>query len=645
MTKPAELFAVEQPPRPAYVAYGNSITAGWCAGGAGYPQRLAEMNGWEPVNLGLPSVRIEPSHGDVIGGAAHARRAALVTIMVGIEELYHCDRPATGPFQAMLQRLRDTIGESDRDAVKKEADARAVLGLGAAAGAVATAIAARGPLPVVVVTPPVSWHEGKACGGPSKATPVDLRAQLVAAVEARRKAGDHALYVVDGPLLLPTAYMSDGVHPSADGMREVATNLNAQLGFGRVQWTVTSCPPLTVEVRGIKPGGWFDLYWGDAAGTAGPKVLDPSQLDQRTGGPLGCAGRSLMLAPRGKEARQADKDGRATVVVGQVAAAEACASLVFEVVEADGCTNSRLGSLPCKLRDASLQTCAQVATPHDSLSGTPAELWPHPPPAPPAAAAAAPPPKAKQGPKPKPKPEAKPAAKAAGNDAKANAAPPKAGGGGGPGCEGWCSSAKHCSNGAKCGGCSFCPHPSAQPPQPSASETAPPGYFTDGSDDAILGEGADEEVAVGDRSQYFDDEPTSGERIARMLRMAAAGAASALAVVAFTAALFKVVSRAMRRRRRKHYAAVLIPVHVELGGETHVLALECDGCKTLKALKVMIAEAVAEVAGVDVAPAALSVDAEDEEEGYTPIDKDDHVKSGRLRRALSLRVTRGRAQY
>ena len=143
MTKPAELFAVEQPPRPAYIAYGNSITAGWCAGGAGYPQRLAEMNGWEPVNLGLPSVRIEPSHGDVIGGAAHARRAALVTIMVGIEELYHCDRPATGPFQALLQRLRDTIGESDRDAVKKEADARAVLGLGAAAGAVATAIAAR----------------------------------------------------------------------------------------------------------------------------------------------------------------------------------------------------------------------------------------------------------------------------------------------------------------------------------------------------------------------------------------------------------------------------------------------------------------------------------------------------------------------
>ena len=368
MTKPAELFAVEQPPRPAYVAYGNSITAGWCAGGAGYPQRLAEMNGWEPVNLGLPSVRIEPSHGDVIGGAAHARRAALVTIMVGIEELYHCDRPATGPFQALLQRLRDTIGESDRDAVKKEADARAVLGLGAAAGAVATAIAARGPLPVVVVTPPVSWHEGKACGGPSKATPVDLRAQLVAAVDARRKAGDNALYVVDGPLLLPTAYMSDGVHPSADGMREVAANLNAQLGFGRVQWTVTSCPPLTVEVRGIKPGGWFDLYWGDAAGTDGPKVLDPSQLDQRTGGPLGCAGRSLMLAPRGKEARQADKDGRATVVVGQVAAAEACASLVFEVVAADGCTNSRLGSLPCNCRCFAADLL-QVAT--AILSGTP----------------------------------------------------------------------------------------------------------------------------------------------------------------------------------------------------------------------------------------------------------------------------------
>ena len=255
--------------------------------------------------------------------------------------------------------------------------------------------------------------------------------------------------------------------------------------------------PLTVEVRGIKPGGWFDLYWGDG-GRLGRGARQPARPEDQRAARL----RGTLADAGAARARQADKDGRATVVVGQVAAAEACASLVFEVVEADGCTNSRLGSLPC---NCAMLRCRPVRRwrRHDSLSGTPAELWPHPPPAPPAAAAASPPPKAKQGPKPKPKPDAKPAAKAAGNDAKANAAAPKAAaaGGGGPGCEGWCSSAKHCSNGAKCGGCSFCPHPSAQPPQPSASETAPPGYFTDGSDDAILGEGADEEVAVGDRSR------------------------------------------------------------------------------------------------------------------------------------------------
>ena len=57
-------------------------------------------------------------------------------------------------------------------------------------------------------------------------------------------------------------YLADGLHPNDLGMRELATNLNAQMGFSAVQYKVIKCPPLTLAVSGLGPDGWFDVYWG-----------------------------------------------------------------------------------------------------------------------------------------------------------------------------------------------------------------------------------------------------------------------------------------------------------------------------------------------------------------------------------------------
>ena len=164
-------------------------------------------------------------------------------------------------------------------------------------------------VPLVVVTPTVSWREGMPCTGPAAATPQQQREQISGAVRARQRGGDANLYLISGLQILPKQYVADGVHPTDLGQRELALNLDAEMGFGAVQFVVKSCPPLVVSVRGLVPGQWFDLYWGvrtEAPGLVG----GDSPEDWR-----GCKGRSLMLTPYGKVAAVASESGEATVTV------------------------------------------------------------------------------------------------------------------------------------------------------------------------------------------------------------------------------------------------------------------------------------------------------------------------------------------
>ena len=121
----------------------------------------------------------------------------------------------------------------------------------------------------------------------------------------------------------------------------------------------TSCPPLTLQLSGLSPLSWFDVYFGKP--TDAPHRVGSDGSDWH-----GCQGRALMLSPQGKVAGQADDSGSALVTISAIGAFDACHSLVFEVLEAKSCANSRVG---------------HVSTAFSSVVGTPAQRWKPPPPA------------------------------------------------------------------------------------------------------------------------------------------------------------------------------------------------------------------------------------------------------------------------
>lgn len=165
------------------------------------------------------------------------QRGDLVSVMIGTNEWDRCLRDPSGALHSFISELR----------------------------------AVQSQVPVVIVTPLVSWREGKPCSGATAATPEVIRKQLSDVVSARRAGGDAELYLVDGMKLVPGEYMSDGLHPDDRGMKEIALNLNAEMGFARIQYEVVSCPKLTLALRGLEPGTWFDVYWGAPADS--PQII------------------------------------------------------------------------------------------------------------------------------------------------------------------------------------------------------------------------------------------------------------------------------------------------------------------------------------------------------------------------------------
>ena len=103
---------------------------------------------------------------------------------------------------------------------------------------------------------------------------------------------------------MPSAYVPDGLHPNEEGTRELALNLNAQMGFSPIVYAIARCPSLVIDVWGLHPSSTIDVYWGVGEGTA--SVIPPHS----SGVHNGCEGRSLMLTPYGKVSTAADGDGR-----------------------------------------------------------------------------------------------------------------------------------------------------------------------------------------------------------------------------------------------------------------------------------------------------------------------------------------------
>ena len=67
VTEVPRLYDIPSPPdRVKYTAYGDEVTAGWCAPRS-YAQLLAELNGWSVLNLGVAGGMIASEHGTTIG--------------------------------------------------------------------------------------------------------------------------------------------------------------------------------------------------------------------------------------------------------------------------------------------------------------------------------------------------------------------------------------------------------------------------------------------------------------------------------------------------------------------------------------------------------------------------------------------------
>ena len=167
------------------------------------------------------------------------------------------------------------------------------------------------------------------------------------------------------------------------------------------------------------------------------------------------------------------------------------------------------------------------------------------------------------------------------------------------------------------------------------------GGLSDGLSDAEI----DAILAVAP-SPPFDANATAGRT--RLVYVAAGGAATGLSLILLVGGVMAAAHMAMqchqkcRRGARYRKAAgdvSLLPVTVEVGGVTQVLALELEGVRTLNALRGLIADAYAEVVGDEIARSSIHLEVEDEGGGFGRLEDGKPFKPTRLATAKSLYVT------
>ena len=189
------------PRRPfTYVAYGDSITQGFC-GSTPYPDQVGRLNNWRSINLGWGGLTFNPRHGPTIGRIP----ADLISIALGINDW------ATQIVCDLAPLINETVG-------------------GIRQGQPST--------PIVVMT--MFSHGSSAADvtvkrGVCQISMEEMRAQLRGEVLRLQRLGDNHIYVVEGGPLLPYSGLSDHLHPgSGVAQRTIAKNLNAEfhrLGF------------------------------------------------------------------------------------------------------------------------------------------------------------------------------------------------------------------------------------------------------------------------------------------------------------------------------------------------------------------------------------------------------------------------------
>ena len=279
------------------VFYGDSITQGFCADEP-YPEVLARMNNWEAINLGIGGMKTIGRHGKALGQL----KADIVMLAIGTNDWWDCH-----DIEGAIGQLIDGVRQTQRT------------------------------VPIVAVTPLVAHYEGTAkCGGGNGLEA--LRDQIRTAV-SKRSGRDSKLYVVEGKALLPLTWMGDRLHPTSDGMRELARNINAEMGYGALRWRlpngcVAGAATFSVEVEGATPHGALTAY---VAAERHDTFFGPhSPLDGQ------CPGRHLIVADGRQKHVVADGSGRAHINVPVQGGS--CASTLFQLLDAASCATTRVGS-------------------------------------------------------------------------------------------------------------------------------------------------------------------------------------------------------------------------------------------------------------------------------------------------------------
>ena len=211
----AELVAAEpwlSSSRLRYVAYGDSITHGWCGRGPSYAEALAAHVGYErmePINMGIQGLStgkgLMGRHGDAVG----ALQPDLITIMLGINDVL-----GGGRSEAELALIGRRVGQITAETRR------------AAPGAV-----------IAVITPiACAWLDVE----PLRA---EIRQQVLPrpSGEARLPINDPRLLLVEGGALLPQPLLLEGLHPTSEGKQAIAAALYAELGFSPIHRHAYTC--------------------------------------------------------------------------------------------------------------------------------------------------------------------------------------------------------------------------------------------------------------------------------------------------------------------------------------------------------------------------------------------------------------------
>lgn len=298
------------PRRLRYVAFGDSITHGWC-GSESYPGLLARWNGWDAVNLGLQGLAISGDSREV-GRAIGARRGDLVSILIGANNCLMCS--TCGRFKidvaALLRGLREVQPH----------------------------------VPIALVTL-VAGYDANTC-------PMEtLRARLR---DAAREVADDRVVLIEGLALMPPEgrIEADNPHPGSAGMLELASNLNSELGFGALRVSLVGCDAKgrpRLQVTGLAALGGYEVFTGSANVPVAKRRAWPISHSAGSLAHAHCASRALMLAPSSHVFHgTADSDGRAEVTLEHAE----CDKSLWQVMDLSSCATSAVGMMTSGNRTA-----------------------------------------------------------------------------------------------------------------------------------------------------------------------------------------------------------------------------------------------------------------------------------------------------